>query len=99
MSGILIMQVLYYPNCLGIDIVQRGTICQGKPHYRCRETLWAGRMFLLDFAYYGQSPEVKRQVVIIAMNSSSICDTARVLHVSTHTVMYGKNRRCPTSNR
>jgi hypothetical protein len=47
----------------------------------------AGRTFLLDYSHRGQSPEVKRQVVDMAMNASGICDTARVLHVIPNTVM------------
>jgi len=35
----------------------------------------------------GQSPDVKQQIVAMAMHASGIRDIARVLHVSTHTVM------------
>jgi hypothetical protein len=41
----------------------------------------------LDYSYPGQSPAVKQQIVAMAMNASGIRDTARVLHVSTNTVM------------
>jgi len=41
----------------------------------------------LDYTYPGQSPEVKRQIVDMAMNASGIRDTARVLHVSPNTVI------------
>jgi transposase-like protein len=41
----------------------------------------------LDYSHPGQSPEVKEQIVEMAMNASGIRDTARVLHVSTNTVM------------
>ena len=46
-----------------------------------------GRTFLLDYTYPGQSPEVKRQIVDMAMNASGIRDTARVLHVDPNTVI------------
>jgi transposase-like protein len=36
--------------------------------------------------YAGQSPEVKRQIVDVTLNTSGICDTARVLHVSPITI-------------
>jgi hypothetical protein len=42
---------------------------------------------LLVYAYAGQSPEVKQQIVDMAMNASGIRDTARVLHISPNTVM------------
>ena len=45
----------------------------------------------------GQSPEVKQQIVDMAMNASGIRDTARVLHVSPTTVineLKKKRRSC-----
>ena len=41
----------------------------------------------LSESYAGQSPEVKQQIVDMAMNASGIRDTARVLHVSPTTVI------------
>ena len=41
----------------------------------------------MNTTYPGQAPEVKRQVVDMAMNASGIRDTARVLHVSPTTVI------------
>ena len=54
---------------------------------RCREQGCAGRTFLLEYAYAAQSPEVKQQMVDMAMNTSGMRDTARVLHISPNTVM------------
>ena len=95
----MIIQVLHCPHCQGTDIVRHGQIRQGKQRYRCREQCCAGRSLLLDDAYPGQSPEVKRQIVDMAMNASGIRDTARVLHVSTHTVMKELKKRHLTSSR
>jgi len=89
----MIIQVLHCPNCQGTDIVRHGKTRQGKQRYRCRETLCAGRTFLLEYAYPGQSPEVKRQIVDMAMNASGIRDTSRVLRVSTNTVMKELKKR------
>ena len=84
----MITQVLYCPYCQGNDIVRHGTTPEGKPRYRCRECLRGrGRTFLLEYAYAGQSPDIKRQIVDMAMNASGIRDTARVLHVSPNTVI------------
>jgi insertion element IS1 protein InsB len=46
-----------------------------------------GRTFLLEYSYAGQSPEVKQQIIDMALNASGVRDTARVLHVSTTTVI------------
>ena len=67
--------------------------------YRCREQRCAGRTFLLDYSYPGQSPAVKQQIVEMAMNASGIRDTARVLHISTNTVLTELKKRNLTSTR
>ena len=84
----MVIQVLHCPHCQGTAIVRHGTTRQGKQRYRCRACLLGrGRTFLLEYTYAGQSPEVKQQIVDMAMNASGIRDTARVLHVSPTTVM------------
>jgi transposase-like protein len=71
-----------------IDIVCHGKSPEGKQRYRCRQCQEGrGRTFLLDYAYAGQSPEVKQQIIDMAMNASGVRDTARVLHVSPTTVI------------
>ena len=52
---------------------------------------------LRDYAYQGQSRKVKEQIVDMALNGSGIRDTARVLQVSTSTVikeLKKRNRNC-----
>jgi transposase-like protein len=71
----MIIQVLHCPNCQGTDIVRHGKTRQGKQRYRCREQCCAGRTFLLEYAYTGQSPAVKQQIVDRAMNASGIRPT------------------------
>src|SRR2546421_9117275 len=83
----MITQVLHCPYCHGTDIVRHGTTPEGKQRYRCRACPERGRMFLLEYTYAGQSPDVKQQIVEMAMNASGIRDTARVLHVSPTTVI------------
>ena len=76
----MIIQVLHCPYCQGTDIVRHGKSPEGKQRYRCRECRERrGRTFLLDYSYAGQSPEVKEQIIDMAMNASGIRDTARVM--------------------
>ena len=86
----MITQVVLCPYCQGTDIVRHGTTPEGKQRYRCRACPDRGRTFLLEYAYAGQSPDIKRQIVDMAMNASGIRDTARVLHVSPTTVLRGR---------
>src|SRR5205823_14875982 len=85
--GTMIIQLLHCPNCHGTDIVRHGKTRQGKQRYCCREKRCAGRTFLLEYSYAGQSPEVKQQIVDMAMNASGMSHTARVLHNSPDMVM------------
>jgi transposase-like protein len=89
----MIIQVLHCPNCQGTAIVRHGQTRQGKQRYRCREQRCAGRTFLLEYSYAGQSAEVKPQIVDMALNASGIRDTARVLHISPNTVLAELKKR------
>jgi transposase-like protein len=96
----MILQVLHCPYCQGTNIVRHGKSPEGKQRYRCRECRQGqGRTFLLDYAYAGQSPEVKQQIVEMALNASGIRDTARVLHVSPTTVIKELKKRPLTSTK
>ena len=89
----MITQVVQCPYCRGTDIVRHGTTPEGKQRYRCRACPDRGRTFLLEYAYAGQSPAIKRQSVEMALNASGIRDTARVLHVSPTTVLKELKKR------
>ncbi len=95
----MITQVMHCRYCRGTDIVRPGTTLEGKQRYRCRACPERGRTFLLEYAYAGQSPDVKRQIIEMAMNASGIRDTARVLHVSPTTVLKELKKRKRTSSR
>ena len=84
----MITQVLHCPYCHETDIVRHGKSPGGKQRYRCWQCLEEdGRTFLLEYAYAGQSPAIKQQIVDMAMNASGIRDTARVLLISPTTVI------------
>jgi len=89
----MIIKVLYCPYCRGVNIIKNGKTRQGKQRYKCQEATCDGRTFLLDYAYSGQSRQVKQQIVDMAMNGSRIRDTARVLHVSSSTVIKELKKR------
>ena len=89
----MITQVVHCPHCQGTDIVRHGTTPEGKQRYRCRACPDRGRTFFLEYTYAGQSPDVKRQMVDMALNASGIRDTARVLQVSPTTVLKELKKR------
>ena len=89
----MITQLLHCPHCQGTDIVKNGKTSQGKQRFLCREEPCDGRTFILDYSYAGQSSQVKQQVIEMALNGSGIRDTARVLQISTSTVIKELKKR------
>ena len=85
------------PECGSEEVVRYGRQPNGEQRYRCDNRDCARRSFLLQYHNAGWMPEVKRQIVDMALNGSGIRDTARVLGVSPTTVLTTlkkKRRRC-----
>ncbi len=81
-------QVLVYcPTCGGSNVVKNGRTAQGKQRFRCRDVHCWQQTFLLNYTYQGHRPEVRAQIVEMTLNGSGIRDIARVLGVSTNTVL------------
>ena len=75
------------PECGGTEVVRYGRQANGEQRYRCNNVDCTRRIFLLRYHNTGRLPEVKKQIVDMALNGSGIRDTARVLQVSPMTVM------------
>jgi transposase-like protein len=81
------------PYCHGDQVVKRGKTDTGKQRYRCHTPECDHQSFLLDPAYKGRLPEIKQQVIEMSLNGSGIRDTARVLQISTATVIHELKKR------
>jgi insertion element IS1 protein InsB len=75
------------PHCHSDQIVKRGKTGCGTQRYLCQKATCATGSFLLDYRYQGRLPEVKRQIIDMSLNASGVRDTARVLRISTDTVL------------
>lgn len=75
------------PFCASTDIVKRGKTSNDKQRYECRNENCDHSTFILDYSYLGCLPEIKEQVLNMALNASGIRDTARVLSISVCTVI------------
>ena len=75
------------PYCQSEQIAKRGKTDTGKQRYRCQNPHCPHHSFLLNPAYKGRLPEIKAQIIAMALNGSGIRDTARVLGISTDTVI------------
>jgi insertion element IS1 protein InsB len=75
------------PYCHSDQIVKRGTTRRGTQRYLCQTTACPWQSFLLEYSYQGRLPEVKQQIIDMSLNASGMRDTARVLRISTDTVL------------
>ncbi len=81
------------PQCGTDQVVKRGKTSNGKQRYLCQNPDCDCKTFILDMEYKGRLPEVKEQIVEMALNGSGVRDTARVLGVSTRTVVNELKKR------
>ncbi|ELM6648790.1 IS1 family transposase [Vibrio vulnificus] len=63
---------------------KHGTGVTGFQRFRCIE---CKRSFQLDYVYEAYKPNVKKQIIDMAMNSSGVRETSRVLKVGYNTVL------------
>ena len=75
------------PHCQSEQIVKRGKTRRGTQRYLCQNTACTRGSFLLDYHNRGCLPEVKHTIIAMSLNASGIRDTARVLRISTDTVL------------
>jgi transposase-like protein len=81
------------PHCQSEQVTKRGKTDTGKQRYRCQNPDCSHQSFLLDPAYRGRLPEIKQQVIEMSLNGSGVRDTARVLKISTATVIHELKKR------
>ena len=75
------------PHCQSEQIVKRGKTRRGTPRSLCQNTAGTTGSFLLDSRNLGGLPEVKPTLIDMSLNASGMRDTARVLRISTDTVL------------
>ncbi len=84
----MVLIPVHCPHCDSDQVVKRGKTSNGKQRYLCQNEACTHQTFLLDYDHRARLPEIKlRQIVDMALNSSGIRDTARVLGISKDTVM------------
>lgn len=75
------------PQCESEQVAKRGKTEQGKQRYICLNLDCLKKTFILDYSYNGYLPNIKTQIINMALNGSGIRDTARVLNISPSTVI------------
>jgi transposase-like protein len=81
------------PSCPSAQVITGGQTETGTPRDRCQQTTCAHRSFGLEPADHGGVPQVKVQFIERALNSRGIRETARVLTLSSTTVLHELNTK------
>jgi len=95
----MVHKIVVCPHCQSDQVGKRGKTDTGKQRYRCHNLKCAHQSFLLDSAYKGRAPEIKQQIVEMSLNGSGVRDTARVLQISTATVIHELKKKGLPSRR
>ncbi len=91
----MVLEPIKCPSCGGIDVGKHGKTTNGKQRFLCKESDCEEKTFIRDYSEKGRLPEVKRKIIEMAVNGSGIRDTARVLDISTATVINELKKKEP----
>ena len=87
------------PYCQNTEVIKAGKQANGTQRYQCQNGRCTRRIFLLQYQDRGRIPDIRRQVVDLAINGSGVRDTARVLQISTATVIQELRKKSRPSPR
>ncbi|MDR1560710.1 MAG: hypothetical protein LBS84_13670 [Clostridiales bacterium] len=87
------------PYCLSEKVIKAGKTPNGTQRYKCENLECSHNYFQLNYTYNGSKPNIKFDILNMAINGSGVRDTARVLGVSRDTVIETLKKRSmePTS--
>ncbi len=83
----MVLMLVRCPHCDMDQVVKRGKTETGKQRYLCQNDACSHRTFIRDYSHRAYLPEVKQQIIDMAMNGSGVRDTARVLRINPNTVV------------
>ena len=82
----MVLEPVHCPKCDSIDVVKKGKSSVVRQRNISRNQECCCRTFIQQYTYCSYLPEVKQQIIEMAMNSSRMRDTARVLKISRNTL-------------
>ena len=85
-------------HCGSTDVIRYGQASNEKQRFLCRHE-GCGKTFIQEYSDKGRLPEIKQRIVDMALNGSGVRDTARVLDISTDTVINELKKRSQNCNR
>ncbi len=78
---------IHCPNCNSRNVVKYGKQPNGAQRYRCMNPDCERQVFLLDYSDRQKLPEIKRQIIEMALAGKDIREAARILNISPATVI------------
>lgn len=90
---------VYCLHCQSTEVKKHGTSSNSKRRYRCLNPDCPYETFSQTIDYPGRRREIKQQIVEMTLNGSGVRDIARVLHVSTATVIQEFKKNSPLAKR
>ncbi len=75
------------PLCGSEKVSKNGSTKSGKQQYICNNKNCKKSSFILDYTYNASKPEVKSKITTMAINGNSIRDIAKVLKISSTTII------------
>jgi insertion element IS1 protein InsB len=84
---------VHCPHCANDHVVKRGKTSNEKQRYLCQNAACPQQTFVLAYRHRGRLPQVKQQIIEMALNGSGIRDTARGLGISKDTVLSELKKR------
>ena len=84
------------PHCHSDQVIKGGKTKAGRQRSKCQNPACPCYSFQLNLLYKRRTPAIKDQIVDMRLNGSGIRDTARVLKISTTTVMNTLKKRACT---
>jgi transposase-like protein len=82
----MVMVELKCPFCKSEKVRKYGFV-NGKQRYFCENSECSHKTFYAEYTYNAYSPEVKSQIIKMSIDGSGIRTIARVLNISTDTVI------------
>ena len=67
------------PHCQSPEVIKAGKQPNGAQRYRCQNGVCERRIFLLQSQHHGRVPEIRRQVVEMALNGRDVVQKRVVL--------------------
>ena len=83
----MVLMPVLCPHCDSDHVIRGGKTKAGQQRYKCQNTACPHYSFQLELLYKGRALAIKEQIVDMSLNGSGIRDTARVLKISTTTVI------------